>query len=278
MRLLTRLLANGEPGFSLRPELNWPVLLATIGLSLLCGLAFGLAPAIQSTRPALMPELKAARSTESWIRVRNRRVRLNASAMLVLTQVAVSLLLLLAAGLFVRTLANLQSIDVGFNRHGVLLFDVDAGRTGRSQPDVAAFYADLQRRLRALPGVAAATLSRTSLIRAGSAVPIAVDGTPAPGISSFSIGPGFFSAMQIPLLQGREFDEGDLGDSRLVVVNDVFAKKYFLDVNPVGRLIGRGGTTPRELEIVGVAATARYGGLKGEFRPSSIFRTRSTRP
>jgi predicted permease len=272
IRLLTRLLANGEPGVSLRPELNWPVLLTTIGLSLLCGLAFGLAPAIQSTRPALMPALKAARSTESWMRVRNRRVRLNPSAILVVAQVAVSLLLLVAAGLFVRTLASLQSIDVGFNREGVLLFDVDAGRSGRSQPDVAAFYADLQRRLRALPGVAAATLSRTSLIRAGSAVPITVHGTPAPGISSFSTGPGFFSAMQIPLLQGREFDERDLGDGRpVVVVNDVFAKTYFPDVNPVGRSIGRGGTTPRELEIVGVTATARYGGLKGEIPPVVYF-------
>jgi predicted permease len=272
IRLLTRLLANGEPGLSLRPELNWPVLLTTIGLSLACGLAVGLAPAIQSTRPALMPALKAARSTESWMRVRNRRLRLNPAAVLVVAQVAVSLLLLVAAGLFVRTLASLQSIDVGFNRDGVLLFDVDAGRNGRSQSEVAAFYADLQRRLRDLPGVAAATLSRTSLIRAGSAVPITVHGTPAPGISSFSTGASFFSAMQIPVLQGREFDERDRADSRpVVVVNDVFARKYFPDVNPVGRSIGRGGTAPRELEIVGVTATARYGGLRGEIPPVVYF-------
>src|SRR6185436_17609247 len=107
--LLTRLLANGQEGFTLHAELNWHVLAVTLGLSLVCGLVFGLAPALQLARPALMPTLKDTSVTDRRGRVRHGIARPSATQALVVAQIAISLLMLVAAGLFVRTLSNLQS-------------------------------------------------------------------------------------------------------------------------------------------------------------------------
>ena len=113
IRVLTLLLANGQEGFTLHAELNWHVLVVTLALSLLCGVLFGLAPALQSTRPALMPMLRDRSVSEPRGRLRDRVPRLNLTQALVVAQMAISLLLLVAAGLFVRTLSNLQSISLG---------------------------------------------------------------------------------------------------------------------------------------------------------------------
>ena len=179
IRVLTRLLANGQEDFTLHAELNWHVLAVTLGLSLLCGVIFGLAPALQATRPALIPALKD-RSVQRHADARARRgiPRLSLTQALVAAQIAISLLLLVAAGLFVRTLSNLQSIQLGFNREGVLLFELNAPQAGHPESRVAAFYGDLRRRLSEIPGVRDATLSHASLIRAGRSHPITVDGEP----------------------------------------------------------------------------------------------------
>ena len=266
--VLTRLLANGEEGFTLHAELNWNVLAVTLGLSLLCGLLFGLAPAMQLARPAMMPTLKDTSVTERRTRRGDGVPRPNPTQVLVVAQMAISLLLLVAAGLFVRTLANLQSIPLGFNRDNVLLFGLNAPQAGYPEPRVAAFYAELRRRLSEIPGVRHATLSHASLIRAGRQHPITVNGVPARGTRVLDTGPVFFTTMQIPILRGREIDDRDRrGTSPVVVVSDLFARTYFGDENPLGRHITIGGSRPLEPEIVGVAATARYGGLKGSIPP-----------
>ena len=138
IRVLTSLLANGQEGFTLHAELNWHVLLVTLALSLLCGVLFGLAPALQSTRPALMPMLRDRSVSEPRGRVRDRVPRLSLTQALVVAQIAISLLLLVAAGLFVRTLSNLQSISLGFNRERVLLFELNAPQAGYPESRVAA--------------------------------------------------------------------------------------------------------------------------------------------
>ena len=126
---------------------------------------------------------------------------------LVVAQIAISLLLLVAAGLFVRTLSNLQSIPLGFNRENVLLFELNAPQAGYPESRVAAFYADLRQRLSEVPGVRDATLSHASLIRAGRSHPITVDGRPTDRSTRILYtGPRFFTTMQIPMLQGREID------------------------------------------------------------------------
>ena len=274
MRVLTRLLANGQEGFTLHAELNWHVLGVTLTLSLLCGVLFGLAPAMQATRPALMPTLKDRSVIGGRARLRDRVPRVSLTRALVVAQIAISLLLLVAAGLFVRTLSNLQSISLGFNREHVLLFEVNAPQAGYPAPRVAAFYDELRRRLSEAPGVRDATLSHASLIRAGRSHPITVNGLPTPRSTRILFtGPRFFTTMEIPMLRGREIAEGDRqGAQPVAVVSELFARTTFGEGDPLGRHLEIGGSLrvegrPLVVEIVGVAATARYGGLKNRIPP-----------
>ena len=271
MRVLTQLLANGQEAFTLHAELNWHVLLVTLALSLLCGVLFGLAPALQATRPALMPRLRDRSVSESGSRLRAARPSL--TQVLVVAQIATSLLLLVAAGLFVRTLSNLQSVSLGFNRDNVLLFELNAPQAGYPEARVADFYADLRRRLSEVPGVRDVTLSHASLIRAGRSHPITVDGQATEGTRVLWTGPRFFTTMQIPIVRGREIAESDRqGTLPVAVVSELFARTNFGDADPIGRRIEIGGSLkvdgePLVLEIVGVAANARYGGLKRDVPP-----------
>jgi predicted permease len=271
MRVLTQLLANGQEAFTLHAELNWHVLLVTLALSVVCGVVFGLAPALQATRPALMRKLRDRSVSESGARLRAARPSL--TQLLVVAQIVASLLMLVAAGLFVRTLSNLQSVSLGFNRDNVLLFDVNAPQAGYPEPRVADFYADLRRRLSEVPGVRDATLSHASLIRAGRSFRITVGGQPTKGTRILWTGARFFTTMQIPITRGREITETDRqGTLHVAVVSELFARTYFGDADPLGRRIEVGDNmkakgAPRVVEIVGVAANARYGGLKGEIPP-----------
>jgi predicted permease len=269
MRVLTRLLANGQEGFTLHAEVNWHVLAVTLGLSVLCGMLFGLVPALQSTRPALAPSLNERTATESAARLARGIPRLRLTQVLVVTQIGISLLLLVAAGLFVRTLSNLNSIPLGYNRDGLLLFDLNALQAGYPEPRAAVFYADVQQRLRTIPVVSAVTLSHASLIKAGRSHPIAVNGVRATDTRILLAGPDFFTTMQIPIERGRGIEERDRkGAVPIAVVSDLFARTWLGGENPIGRHIQvsmRG--SPLDLEIVGVAAAARYGGLKGEIPP-----------
>jgi macrolide transport system ATP-binding/permease protein len=214
--------------------------------------------------------LKDARVRNGRTHARGGVPRLNLTQVLVVAQVAVSLLLLVGASLFVRTLLNLQSIDLGFNPDNVLLFEVNAAQTGRPQPEIAAFYADLRQRLNALPGVGHVTMMNPSLLRAGRQLPVFVNRTSAQGVRILGAGPGFFTTMQLPLLYGRDIEERDgPGGPFVAVVNELFAKTYFGDENPLGKQIEirLRGVGPRYLDIVGVARMARYGGLKSEVPP-----------
>jgi len=272
MRALTQLLANGQEAFTLHAELNWRVLLVAAALSLACGVVFGLAPALQATRPALMDRLRDRPLTTAGAWLRLARPRL--SQALVVAQIATSLLLLVAAGLFVRTLSNLDSVPLGFNRENVLLFDVNAPQAGYPQARVADFYADLRRRLTAVPGVTDVSLSHASIIRAARSHPVALNGQPAaPSTRVLWTGPEFFSTLQMPILRGRQITESDhQGTQPVTVVSELFASNNFGDVDPIGRRIEIGGSLkvdgkPLVLEIVGVAANARYGGVKRDIPP-----------
>lgn len=193
--------------------------------------------------------------------------------MLVVAQIATSLLLLVAAGLFVRTLSNLHSVSLGFNRDNVLLFELNAPQAGVAMSRVADFYAELRRRLSEMPGARDVTLSHSSLIRAGRAHPIRVNGQPAHGTRVLWTGPRFFATMQIPILRGRAITESDRkGSLPVAVVSELFARTNFGDADPIGRRIEIGGSLrfgskPGVFEVVGVAANARYGRLKYDNPP-----------
>jgi len=273
MRFLTLLLANGRADFTLRAELNWHVLGAAAALSILTGIVFGLAPAMEATRVDVMPALKETRAGQAQARRGFRRVSL--SHALVVAQISISLLMLVAAGLFVRTLSNLQSIELGFNRENVLLFQLDARKAGHVDPEIADFYGELRRRFSAIPGVRNASLSEDSLIDAGTGLPIFVSGATdeTKGTRILNVGPAFFATMQIPILAGRDFEDSDrLGSPGVAVINEVFAKANFGDRNPLGQhlTLREGGTAnhvARDMEIVGVSRNARYGGLTEDIPP-----------
>jgi macrolide transport system ATP-binding/permease protein len=272
MGALTRLLANGQPEFTLHAELNWHVLLVTFALSLLCGLLFGLAPALHATGRAFGPALRERSVSEPGARLRATVRRVSLTQALVVGQIAISLLLLVAAILFVRTLSNLHAVSLGFNREQVLLFDVNAPQAGHPVSRVGDLYADLRRRLSEVPGVRDATLSHASLIRASRSYGIRVDGQPTDGTRVLWTGSRFFTTMQIPIVRGREITDSDRqGTLPVVVVSELFAKTFLGDGDPLGRQLevrfsNRIGL-PGALTVIGVAANARYGGLKGQIPP-----------
>ncbi len=260
MRTLTFLLSRGQQNFTLHAELNWNVMGVTAALSVVCGLFFGLAPAIQSTRPDVMPALKNGRGGGP---------RRRAQHVLVVAQIAISFLILVAAGLFVRTLNNLHSVQLGYARENILLFSLNARQAGHRDPEIAIFYADLRKRFESIPGVSSATLSQSSIVNAGFAGPaiggpMKIGAVTLDGARVMSAGPRFLTTMQIPILAGREIDDRDQpGSQPVAVISQELARTYFGNENPVGRRI----TLPdekRDLEIAGVSGNLRYGGLKNE--------------
>jgi predicted permease len=276
IRSLTLLLANGHANFTLHAELNWHVLGAAAALSLLTGALFGLAPALHATRVDVIPALKEMRAGQQQARHGFRRIGL--SHMLVVCQIAISLIMLVAAGLFVRTLSNLQSIELGFARENILLFQLDAWKAGHREPEIAAFYGELRKRLSEMPGVRSASLSKDSLIAAGTRLPLKINGQPANVRSRLlTVGPAFFATMQIPILAGRDIEERDhSGSPAVAVINEKFAKANFGDRNPLGQHVtlwepGEPLRLALDMEIVGVSRNARYGGLKREIPPVIYF-------
>jgi predicted permease len=251
------------------------VLGATAALSILTGLLFGLAPALQATRFDIVPALKGDRADQP---VSSSR-RFGLGPLLVATQIAFTLLLLVAAGLFGRTLANLDAIQIGFNRDNVLLFTLRPSAVGYKGTALNSFFEDVRERLGHLPGVQDVGLSNQPLpMGGGTMAPAAIDGvSPAPLADGTSprtaavlswVGSGFFKTMQIPIAAGREFTaRDDAGAPQVVIVNHQFARLFGLD-NPVGRTLALG---TRRYDIVGVVDDALAFALKEERRPVVYF-------
>ena len=277
IRGLTWLLANGREGFTLHAQLDWQVLAFTLLVALTTGVLFGLAPAIQSTRIDITPALKETRSGSSHSRTRRFSLPFGLSHVLVVSQIAISLMLVAAAGLFVRTLGNLESVNLGFNRENVLLFNLNGAQAGYKEAGVRNLYADLRRRFELMPGVRGATMATVPLVaNSMDSTGISMPGAPpagrrAPSTAVMMVGATFFETMQIPIVAGRAVGEQDReGAPVKAVVNEVFAKKYFPDQSPLGRhyfAFGSGGQLGVDIEIVGVAKTARYSSLKQEIPP-----------
>ena len=268
IRFLTLLLANGGDTFSLEAQLNWNVLSFVAGLSLLTGILFGLAPALQATRADVVPALKESRTGDArWGAFRGFEL----SRVLMVAQIAFTLLILVAAGLFVRTLSNLASIQLGFNSENLLTFQVNARQAGHDDPEILDFYSGLRTELSAIPGVRAATLSNHTLIGSGtSGTGIRVSGGAFEDSSIMTIGAGFFTTMQIPLLLGRDIDERDRPGAPIVaVVNEAFARRSFGDRNPLGQHLAlEAKCTTCDIEVVGVSANSLYGSLKKAPEPT----------
>jgi predicted permease len=246
-------------------------LVFTSTLSLLIGILFGLAPALRSTRIDLTPALKSNASNLS-----RGRGRLSLSRALVVAQVALSLLLLIGAGLFVRTLQNLRGVEIGFNPENVLLFKIDPTLNGYKGERLASLYDQITERIRAIPGVESVGLSDRHLIGGGSSASnMTVPGyTPQPdekmNVWIHIVGGDFFDVMQIPLLAGRKLGPQDDGKSaKVAVINETMARMYFNGEDPVGRRFSFGATTGEgKIEIVGVARDTKNDRLRKAVPPS----------
>ncbi len=267
MRTLTFLFSSGRRNLTMHAELNWHVLAVTAALAVVCGLLFGLAPAIQSTRSDVMPTLKDGGHGGGQ--------RRRAQNVLVVGQIAMSFGILVAAGLFVRTLDKLHSIPLGYSRENILLFTLNARQAGHPESEIATFYENLRKRLESIPGVSSATLSQASIISAGEAgAPyrgmMKIGGATIQGAGVMAAAPRFLTTMQIPILAGREIDARDQpGSTPVAIISERLARTYFGNENPVGRRITF-VDDGRDLEIAGVSGNVRYGSLK-QGSPMTVF-------
>jgi predicted permease len=233
----------------------------TFALSLVTGVLFGLAPAWQATSPKLALTLKdqAGAVSAGGAHVRLRKV-------LVVSQVALSLLMLIGAALFTRSLHNLKNVDLGFQRDRLLSFSIDPSLAGYKAERIRRFAEDLGQRVGEAHGVRSAAVGTVSVIAGDQNLStIYIQGRePKEGEDMNpwfdTVGPGYFRTMGIPLLMGREFSARDrAGAPRVAIVNDVFAQYYFGNENPIGRRFGRRAESHGgDIEIVGVVRASKY--------------------
>ncbi|HEX7314710.1 MAG TPA: ABC transporter permease [Pyrinomonadaceae bacterium] len=270
---------GGRDLVALEPRLDWRVLAFTSALALLTGIVFGLAPAWRVTKVDLTPALKdgGRSSTAASRSVLSRG--------LVVLQVALSFLLLVGAGLFVRTLANLQRVELGFNTRNLLLFGVRPELLGYEGERRAQLYQQLAERLETVPGVQRVTFSRVPLLGrvqttrgvylrdALSAAPDAEGRIRANGQSNIHyVRENFLEVMEVPLLAGRPLNaRDDARAPKVMVVNRTFADKYFPGENPVGRRVTFDPKKPDEIEIVGLAQDAKYKRQRDEIPPTAYL-------
>ncbi len=266
---ITWLIANGRDDFTLRAALNWPVLGFTLALAVATGIVFGLAPAIQATRLDLAPALK-----ESSANAPHGKVARLSSQFLVVGQIAISLLLVIGAGLFVRTVSNLHSVQLGFNQENLLLFSVNARQAGYKDAALARLYGDLLERFRTIPGVRGAGLSSLPLVSYyWNDERLTIPGAVKPlDTCVLTVDPAFLATMQIPVVLGRGIEERDLTAPAVAVVNQVFADKFFANENPLGRSVGIGDPKdPADIVIVGVVRTSHYNSIQEKETPPVAY-------
>ncbi len=319
---IAKLISSGssEPfPFVIAPD--WRVFLFTAGVTLATGILSGLAPTLRSAHTDLTPSLReSASSVPGGAAHSGRRFRLGDA--LVVAQVALSIIVLIGAGLLVRTLHNLQVLNPGFDTQNILLFGINPTLAGYNDHQTAQLYRNLQQRFAALPGVTSVSYSEEALLSGGfSGYDVHLDGAPPKSninTEVLPVGPDFFSTMHISVLAGRAFSAADFvsadaTDSAVtaarqaasetpdsaarsagrvaaktsrsqvapvsvapvpVMINALFAKKFFPHQNPLGKHMGNAqldepaiGPQPGYL-IVGIAGDTKYSDLRRELRPT----------
>ncbi len=260
---------------------DWRVLAFVLGLTTLTGIVFGIAPALRATRVNVSDALK-----QTGRSVVGSRSALGKSLLVV--QVAVSLMLLVGAGLFLRTLHNLRQVDVGFNPQNLLLFRINPSLNRYDEKRQIAMYTQLLERIASVPGVRGVALSNPALLSGGvNSTGIFIRGRVYPAgqrdfnnsINRLVVSTNFFEMMEIPVLAGRAFSPRDNDTAaKVAVINEAAAKKYFPDANPVGQRFGSSPETTDQLEIVGVLRDAKYNSVRDPAPPTMYvpyFQTRT---
>lgn len=246
-------------------SMDWRVVIFAMALALITGLLFGLAPALQASRPNLVEVLKEEALGVTTRTGFTRRL-------FVVAQVALSLVLLVASGLFLRSLGKASSIDPGFERSRMVLFDVNPGLMGYSKERSAALFEEIRQRAAALPGVRSAALARFVPLDGGirsESYEVQGHETPKgqeePEAAFNSVGVGYFQTMGIPILAGRAFGDSDApGAPKVVIVNAAFAKQVF-----GGQALGQRIVLDKDpLEIVGVVRNVKNDSLSDSGSPA----------
>jgi predicted permease len=273
--LLLMLLPEESMRSSLDLNMDARILGFTAAVSILTGILFGFAPALRATRVDLAPALKD--NARGMSRGKSRLGKA-----LLVAQVAMSLLLLIGAGLFVRTLRNLENVDLGFNRENVLLFKVDPTLNGYKGARLVNLYKQITERVEALPGVRSASLSSHALIsNSASIMTVEAEGhTEGEDLNAYAqaIGENFFDTMQIPLLLGRSFNSHDDESApKVAVINETMARTYFSGSNPVGKIFTVGRRNKEQIEVVGMVRDAKYSSMRRN-TPPTFYTPYSQRP
>ncbi|MGB2589750.1 MAG: ABC transporter permease [Candidatus Acidiferrum sp.] len=251
------------------------ILIFTVAVALLTGIGFGLAPAFRGTRINVAPALKENSGSLSSASVAGGR-RFGLASSLVVAQVALSMVVLVGAGLLVRTLEKVRSINPGFDTRNILLFSVDPTLAGYTKDNVQNVYDELERRLAAIPGVVSASYSSDALLDGGLwTSDTHIEGQPGKDtveVQMLAVGPEFFETMRIPLAKGRTFSSQDLHSALPVaIVNQAFVRKYLESREPIG--LHFGGTDPTDVqhEIIGVVADTKYDDMRKADEPTSYI-------
>jgi predicted permease len=257
------------------------VLFFSLGLSVLTGIVFGLAPALKASRPGLVPALKDGSADDT-----DRGRRFSLKKTLVVAEVALSLLLLITAGLFVRSLQAARAIDPGFDVERLVSAPLNINLLRYTRVQGREFYRQVVERLEKVPGVEAASVARVPVLAGGGRIlSLLVEGREGPDSRSMNegsgvaaadptlinanvIGPGFFRTLGIRLVLGRDFNDQDIeGRPPVIVVNETMVKMHFGGENPIGKRASFGGRQGPWREIVGVVQDSKYGSLGEESLP-----------
>jgi predicted permease len=255
-------LASGQTAVLVRIEPDAPILTFTLAVSILTALLFGLLPALQATNAGLAPALKYAMRSAGGGRI-------PVAHALIVLQVAISLTLLVGAGLFIRSLVNLRTLDPGFARDHLLILRIDPAAAGYKRDQNSLLARNLLERMSAMPGARAMTVGACGMFGGcSSSTGIRVSGYAAqPGEKVFSafasVGPRFFEALGIRSLAGRDFTlRDDATAPRVAIVNEHFARHFFPGEIPLGKRFGLGKMSDPEVEIVGLVRDAKTRDLK----------------
>ncbi len=266
--VLLRLVSIGSTPIPLDTHPDATILGFTLGVSILTGILFGLAPALRASRVDLNAVLKG--TSRAVIGGAGQGARAPIGKILVVGQVAFSLVLLVVAGLFVHSFQKLSEVQLGYDHDHLLLFSVRPVESGYTGPTIAEMYKALMDNVRAIPGVRGVTLSENGLFsHSESGDEIRIDGyKPRSGqdmdVRFDEVGPSYFATVGIPILMGRDITEQDGGTGQRVgVINQTMARYYFGNESPIGRRIwDMFPTNITDFVVVGVAADAKYNSLR----------------
>ncbi len=270
LSLLSQVLP-GDASTVINLGLSWPIVMFAMALSLGTGVLFGLYPALHSTRRDLLTSIRAGSGQPSGARTA-ARFRFS----LVTVQVALAMMLLTSAGLFIKSLRNVSRVDLGLDIGNLVTFAISPELNGYDSTRSAQVFVRMEEEVAALPGVTAVTSSMVGILSGNNwGTDVGVEGVKGgPDIDSNArfneIGPGYFRALGVPLLAGREFTPADgPGRPRVAIVNEAFAKKFNLGTQAVGKRMTTQGSRSQELEteIVGLVRNAKYSEVKDEVPP-----------